>query len=268
MTTKIYLYSIIIVSIFVFACKDFDLDEIQDETQYLRLNSTTQLGHVETGFYFEYDSSGHLSSFKRAFEDEYTIQKEVITNEDGYVESIVDCPINSNATGPATDTSLVIYEGSLIKKITYVNQYGYPNYFEFTYDSDNRIKTLRHITGAFGENAFKEYAFTYTGNNVTRIDEHRNNDGVISQEIYTLLKYDNNPNPYILLDEKYYPFLLDWIRHYPISENNVIEVKRQFLGEDEPQFGSIKNYIYGAGGYPETSYLLDPEIIDILYSYE
>ncbi len=234
------------------ACVQDDSVEINTSTNN-EPAKFTGMSNRGLGFTFIYDSLGHLNTFIRSFDEDYGIRKRVTTDQDGYVRTGLDYTINSSGDTTRIDTLKVDYSESLITKISYLDQYQSLDLYEFTYDSLYRFKTIKRTHPIFGTNNYREFKFTYTGNNVSRIDEYLIRDGQIHSERYTLLTYDNNPSPYKLIEDKYLPFALDWLGYFPVSENNVIERSFYDMPGDVFKSSQTYNYTYRSDGYPESS---------------
>ena len=171
-------------------------------------------------FSFEYDSNNHLSAFRRRFDEDYGVFLEVICDNQGYVQTLISKRHDQNGI-QLVDSFPVLYDGQNVESFEFLNSYNNLERFEFSYDNQNRMIQVQHFPPTTA--SYYSYEFTYDqNNNVIRTDRYVKYQGTIQNHYYVEYTYDNKPNPFTLMEDKYKPFLCGLNDSYPLSENNVI----------------------------------------------
>lgn len=218
------------------------------------------MNNGSSGFRMVYSSDGRIESFYRGFDEDFSIQKDVITDDQGFIRQILEPNIDGSE---GIDTLDVIYNDDLVIGISFYDYWGGTHLYEYSYDNSNRIISL-DINNSNTNNTVYRYTYTYTFDNVTRMDYYQINDGVSSHLYKFLYTYDNQPNPYNEIDEKYHSFLLGWQSIFPLSSNNVTQV--DVFGPNNFLESKFYQYSYRADGYPESGFEV-PDIYDYGISY-
>ena len=252
--------------IFLFSCKK---ENTTDNTEGFPVASkftamSSETGHG-VGFRFSYDDQSKLKSFFRSFDEDYHISIETICDGDGFVRTLVTNhgTLSGNQIVYQTDSFPVTYNGNLVEKFSFLNQYGSIERFTFSYDNQDRIISVNQYTEIAtnpNPSQYQRVEFIYSGENVTRVDYKLINGNTITHHNYTIYSYDNLVNPYYLMEEKYYPFLCGFNWFFPISENKPItKTYYSITNSSMPSNGISDDYIYELreDGYPRKQDILN-----------
>jgi len=220
------------------------------------------MNNGSSSFRMVYGGDGRVESFCRGFDEDFSIQKDVITDDEGFIRQILEPNLDGSE---GIDTLDVIYSDDLVVGISFYDYWGGTHLYEYSYDNSNRIISL-DINNSYTNNTDR-YTYTYTIDNVTRMDYYQINDGVTSHLFKFLYTYDNQPNPYSEIDEKYHSFLLGWQSIFPLSSNNITQV--DVFNADNFLYSKSYIYSYRTDGYPESGFEA-PEFngFDISYFYQ
>lgn len=216
------------------------------------------MNNGSSSFRMVYGDDGRIETFCMG-SDDFFIQKDVITDDEGFIRQILEPNIDGSAD---IDTLDVIYSDDLVTGISFYDNWGGTHLYEYSYDNSNRIISLD--INYSNTNNTDRYTYTYTADNVTRMDYYKINGGVESHLYKFLYTYDNQPNPYSEIDEKYHSFLLNWLSIFPLSSNNMIKV--DVFGPDNFLYSKSYQYSYRADGYPESGFEV-PDLNDFGISY-
>ncbi len=174
-----------------------------------------------SGFRFLFDNQSNLESFNRSFNEDYHVSIQTICDFEGYVQTLVT---NYQTTsGNQVDSLPVTYNNNLVEEFSFFNQFGGMENFVFSYDAQDRIIAIDcHSTYSPTTIYHERFEFTFTEDNVTRVDQKIINGGIVTGHWYTIYTYDSSISPYSLMDSKYYPFLCAFNVGYPLSENKPV----------------------------------------------